>query len=617
MRFPPSPLGWSIRVKSLVLALGYLLMLSAVYGAFTVYLVRRETSEAQDRFRQTAGIVAAQLDAYIASGSARLQMVARLPGLSYGLQTIQEAGGTGYIPPWTTLHYLFFRSPVFNGGVLLLDRTGKVLWTEPPGRPWFGQTLINLEPLAEMYQSRRDLISGVLPGDRLLAQPHVLFGEPIVNDSGELQGVLAGVIDLTSSDAGEILRAVSTSDGRFVEAADQNGVVLAATDASRRFRAAHPLPTDANTVVLASVPLTSAPWRIVAGQPAAQALAAVKRVQAALLLIGVVLMVAAGAVAVPILNGFVRRIKQLKDAAETVARGDLSRPVSVGNRRDELATLAQTFDQMRLELGRSQRSLEHRLDEREQLIRQLVQTHEELRGAQVRLIETERFAAIGELSAAVAHGIRNPVAGIKAAAHCASLDLPAPHPLRENISDIITEADKLEARIKSLLDFAKPFVPHLARCRMAQLVGDAVASLQGPAAAHGVEVVVDLDPALPEAELDYAQIEQVLLTLLSNAAEAMPQGGRITVSGRATDDGRRLRLSVTDTGPGIPADQLRRVFELFFTTKSHGTGLGLAVAKKIVERHGGTIGVDSAVGKGTTFTIEVPCAPPSSELAGG
>jgi len=152
---------------------------------------------------------------------------------------------------------------------------------------------------------------------------------------------------------------------------------------------------------------------------------------------------------------------------------------------------------------------------------------------------------------------------------------------------------------------------------MAQLVGDAVASLQGPAAAHGVEVVVDLDPALPEAELDYAQIEQVLLTLLSNAAEAMPQGGRITVSGRATDDGRRLRLSVTDTGPGIPADQLRRVFELFFTTKSHGTGLGLAVAKKIVERHGGTIGVDSAVGKGTTFTIEVPCAPPSSELAGG
>lgn len=617
MRFPPSPPSWSIRVKSLVLAAGYLLVLSAVYGAFTVYLVRRERSEAQDRFEQTAHIVAAQVDAYIASGAERLQTVARLPGLSYGLQTIQEAGGTGYIPPWTTLHYLFFRSPVFNGGVLLLDRVGKVLWTEPPGLPWFGQTLIDLEPIAGMYQSRHNLISAVLPSDRLLAQPHVLIGEPIVNDSGELQGVLAGVIDLTTSDVGEMLHAVSTADGRFVEVADQKGVVLAATDATRRFQAAHPFPTDGDRMMLASAPFAHAPWRIVAGQPAAQALAAVGRFQAALLIIGVVLLVVAGAVAVPILNGFVRGIKQLKEAAETVARGDLSRPVSVGNRRDELAALAQAFDQMRLELGRSQRSLEHRLDEREQLIRQLVHAHEELRGAQQRLIEAERFAAIGELSAAVAHGIRNPVSGIKAAAHCARLDLPGTHPVRENISDIIAEADKLEARIKTLLDFAKPFVPHPVRCRPAQLVGGAVASLQGPAAAHGVEVVVDLDPALPDAELDYAQFEQVLLALLWNAVEAMPQGGRITISGRTKDDGQGLRLAVSDTGPGIATEQLQRVFELFFTTKSHGTGLGLAVAKKIIERHGGTISVDSVLGRGATFTIEVPCAPPSTASARG
>ena len=122
MPSPSAPRGWSIRIKTVMLAGGYLLALSAVYGSFTVYLSRREMSEAHDRFQQTARIVAAELDASVASGAQRLQTVTRLPGLAYGLQSIQGARGDGYIPPWTTLHYLFFKSPVFTGGVLLLDQ---------------------------------------------------------------------------------------------------------------------------------------------------------------------------------------------------------------------------------------------------------------------------------------------------------------------------------------------------------------------------------------------------------------------------------------------------------------------------------------------------------------
>jgi two-component system sensor histidine kinase HydH len=186
------------------------------------------------------------------------------------------------------------------------------------------------------------------------------------------------------------------------------------------------------------------------------------------------------------------------------------------------------------------------------------------------------------------------------------LDIPDHHPLRENISDIIGEVDKLEARIKTLLNFAKPFEPQPASCRVESIVRDAVASLRSQVAAQGIDLLVDLHPALPEAELDYAQIEQVLLALLSNAVEAMPRGGRITITGCVTDDGRRLRIEVIDTGPGVAPDQLARIFKLFFTTKSSGTGFGLAVAKKIVERHGGTIAVDSEIGKGTGFTIELP-----------
>jgi signal transduction histidine kinase len=340
-------------------------------------------------------------------------------------------------------------------------------------------------------------------------------------------------------------------------------------------------------------------------------MAGVWQLQRALWGIGVTLLIAASLVAAPVLNGFVRSIKQLTDAAETVARGDLSQPVVIGERRDEIATLGRSFEQMRVELGRSRRTLEQRLEEREELIRLLLRTNDDLQAAQARLIEAERFAAIGELSAAVAHGIRNPLAGIKAAAEFASLEVPDDHPLRETISDIVGEADKLEARISTLLDFARPFEPRPAPCRVDEIVADATASLHSQMAGRGIELVVDLDPALPSAELDYVQIEEVLLLLLSNAVDAMPSGGRITITGRVAEDGR-LRLEVIDTGPGIPPEQLKRVFTLFFTTKPRGTGLGLAVAKKIVERHRGTIAVHSETLKGTRFTIELPLAPSSS-----
>ena len=409
-----------------------------------------------------------------------------------------------------------------------------------------------------------------------------------------------------------MLGAVATTAGRFVEILDQHGFVLAGTDAARRFHAAEPLPSDVEDPMLAVALLAHVPWRVIAGQPRSLALTEVWQFQRALWGIGVVLLLVAGLVATPILNGFVRSVKQLTDAAETMTRGDLSQPLEVGQRRDEIATLAHAFEQMRVELGRSRRTLEQRLEEREKLIQMLVSTNEELHAAQARLVEAERFAAIGELSAAVAHGIRNPVAGIKAAAQLASLELPEQHPLRENIADIISEADKLESRIKTLLDFARPFEPHFLPCRLEAIVADAIASFRSQVAAQGIEVTVDIPLGLPEADLDYAQIEQVLLALLSNAVEAMPTGGSIAITGRLVSDGERLRVDVVDNGPGIAAIQLQSAFKLFFTTKSNGTGLGLAVAKKIVERHGGTIVVESEIARGARFTIELPVSHPAS-----
>ncbi len=242
----------------------------------------------------------------------------------------------------------------------------------------------------------------------------------------------------------------------------------------------------------------------------------------------------------------------------------------------------------------------------------LKRVNQELRDTQSRLIESERFAAIGELSALVAHGIRNPLAGIKAAAQYAELDLPGDHPLRENIADIITEVDKLEGRIKALLDFARPFEPHPAPCDVGQIVHGALASLRTQIAVQGISVATEIDPALPQAQLDYAQVEQVLLALMSNAIEAMPRGGRLAVSVARGDDGDHLRIAVADSGPGIPPDQLPHLFDLFVTGKPSGTGLGLAFAKKIVELHGGRISAESALALGSRFTIELPLVIPAA-----
>src|SRR2546427_4519285 len=172
---------WSIKAKSVALVLVYVFALCGVYSAFTVYLLRREAARAHERFQQTARMVAAELDAHIESERQRLVTVAQLPGMVYGLRTIQETKGEGYIPPWTTLHYLFFQSPVFTGGGFLLDRAGKVLWTEPAGLPWLRQNLARYPPLAQMYQKGQELISSGLGTDRLLNVPHVVVGVPIKN----------------------------------------------------------------------------------------------------------------------------------------------------------------------------------------------------------------------------------------------------------------------------------------------------------------------------------------------------------------------------------------------------------------------------------------------------
>ncbi|MDX2171344.1 MAG: HAMP domain-containing sensor histidine kinase [Deltaproteobacteria bacterium] len=207
------------------------------------------------------------------------------------------------------------------------------------------------------------------------------------------------------------------------------------------------------------------------------------------------------------------------------------------------------------------------------------------------------------MSAAVAHGIRNPLAGIKAAARVAALEVGADHPVHETIDDIVGESNRLEARIKALLDFARPFEPHPADCGVRAVIDEAVHALRAQVEANGIRVAIGADAALT-ARFDRGQIVEVLLVLIANAVEAMPHGGTLAITAGA--EAGAVWIEVRDSGAGIAPHQQARLFQLFATTKPTGTGLGLAVAKKIVERHGGRIAVASQPGAGSVFRIELP-----------
>ena len=222
-----------------------------------------------------------------------------------------------------------------------------------------------------------------------------------------------------------------------------------------------------------------------------------------------------------------------------------------------------------------------------------------------RLAHVDQLASLGQLAAGLAHEIKNPLAGIQGA-----LEL-----LRDETGDAETdrlygemlgELERVNDILQRLLESGRPAPLRLARTDLARLLGETVELLRPSLRRRGVELRAASPPQLPEVEIDTAKLRQVLVNLIQNAAEAMPEGGgHVTVRASGLEPGS-LVLTVEDDGPGIPPEHLGHLFEPFFTTKLAGTGLGLPISKGIVEQHGGRIEVSSEPGRGTTFLLLLP-----------
>lgn len=227
-----------------------------------------------------------------------------------------------------------------------------------------------------------------------------------------------------------------------------------------------------------------------------------------------------------------------------------------------------------------------------------------IRRTQAELVHAERLAAVGELAASVAHGIRNPLAGIRASAQLAREDATDGSELAESLDDIVSEADRLEHRIRTILDVTRPVEPRLA-IRDVRPFLESFAAGMAPRVPPAARLAVDLPTEPTPASFDTVHLTEVLETIVVNAIEAMgTAGGTITLAARA-DGPAMVAISVADTGPGIDENRLGHVFELFYTTKRSGTGVGLAVAKRLVERQGGTFTAASPSGSGAVFTIRL------------
>ncbi len=283
---------------------------------------------------------------------------------------------------------------------------------------------------------------------------------------------------------------------------------------------------------------------------------------------------------------FRRPMLELQDKIARVRLGDMDASVSFANRNDEIGDLGRDFNDMVAQLKASREEIQH--------------LH------QTQMSRAEHFATLGELAAGLAHEIRNPLAGIAGVIEIVSRDLPPDSPACSVIKDAKEEALQINRILTELLDTARPKPPQFRVSDLCSTAEHAVMFARQQAITRRITVEIEICGAIPPVDHDPNQINQVLLNLLLNAIQSMDRPGTVRVALEA--DGDDVLIIVADEGKGIPPENLSHIFRPFFTTKGHGTGLGLSLARRTVEAHGGQIDVTSEVGKGSCFQIRLPIA---------
>ena len=274
-------------------------------------------------------------------------------------------------------------------------------------------------------------------------------------------------------------------------------------------------------------------------------------------------------------------ISELINGTKQVALGKLDFKIPRGNA--EFGELSDAFNRMQLKLKETQQQL----------------------------ILTEKLMTVGKLSAGIAHEINNPLTGIISFTESLLLDSDEQDPRKEDYQIIRREALRCRAIVKNLLDYTRQKIPELKTENPEKIIEQIIEIVEHQAKFSKIEIIHHLKESIPAILIDASQIKQVLLNLLINSAEAIADDGTITITCRYLKNIKKVEISVEDTGEGIPKKYLKRIFEPFFSTKGGKTnGLGLSISLDIIKNHNGEFKVDSVIGEGTKFSIQLPVGNP-------
>ncbi len=287
-----------------------------------------------------------------------------------------------------------------------------------------------------------------------------------------------------------------------------------------------------------------------------------------------------------------RPMVELPEKIALVTEGNLDVAVSFAKRNDEIGDLGRNFNYMLQQLRESRVEIEvlHR----------------------TQMSRAEHLATLGELATGLAHEIRNPLAGIAGVIEIIGRDLPSTSPALAVVKDVRLEIAQINRILTDLLETARPHPPQICLSNLNTTVEHAVMLARQQVLSKPIKIELQKAPDLAEVEHDSDQIHQVLLNLLLNGVQALEGEGTVQVEIGSQD--KCATVVVSDTGRGIPPQNLTNIFRPFYTTKGNGTGLGLSLARRIVEEHHGRIEVTSVVGKGSKFTVLLPFEMPAPEV---
>lgn len=471
--------------------------------------------------------------------------------------------------------------------------------------------------------------------------PQMVIGVPIEKIPGRPMGMLLAVVNLI--DLSSLVKDIAIDKMGYVYIVDPIRKQLVAhpdiqtllsADPPPEIRAASLAPEGANQGAMefkdqagnkflaTYANVRDLQWRVFVQQPVSEAYGASRQMRREILHVLLIVFLVTLLLGVFISQWITNRVKRLQSAIEQVAEGNFDIP-AVPASNDEFGSLTEKFLWMAgmlkdktVNLVSAQKELKAWTNELE---RRVEERARDLRMAQDQLISQEKLAALGQMASVVGHELRNPLAVMNNSVYLLKGKLlkttagsdptsskgsdPAVDPkIEKHLNVIESEIVKSNAIIRDVLDFARNRALNAVPKKIDELVSHAIERIQIPAE---VKLAKNLTLGDMEVPVDEDELRQVLVNLMENACQAMTSGGTLSVGTKAykTD---WVEIRISDSGCGIPQEHLAKIFAPFFTTKSRGTGLGLAVVKKIIDRHSGEIDVQSVVGEGTAFIIRLP-----------